>query len=107
MQTPSLTNTREKGFFWLLFFFFSHREAVSKIRWVKPGSSLHFSFGRCQRIMVPFPALHSAAKIAAFPADAHEVCAVDGDQPLPCHTHPISSAFAELKGKRRKFCQDF
>lgn len=32
--------------------------------------------------MLPSPAPRGAAKIAAFPTDAHEICAVDGDQPL-------------------------
>lgn len=111
MKSPSLVKAKEKGFFGLVlvfFFFLSKGQSAGRMSarkyWIKAGFSLQLSFGRSQPIMLPSPAPRGTAKIAAFPADAREICVVAGDQPLPCCTHPMSSGFfSELKGRKRKF----
>lgn len=100
-----------KGLFWAgfgFFFFLSKGQSAGRMSarkyWIKAGFSLQLSFGRSQPIVLPSPAPRGTAKIAAFPADAREICVVAGDQPLPCCTHPMSSGFfSELKGRKRKF----
>lgn len=109
-EIQSREGKRKRGF-WVIFvlfwgFLFVWDRMAAKNHRLKTGFSLHFRFDWTQCLMLPPLAPCSTAKIAAFFTDAHEICAVDGDQPLQQHTHPISSAFSELKGKK-KSCHAF
>lgn len=108
MQSPSLTKAKEKGFGVGLF---SAQDTVQGECWQKtsgesifsPGFSLQVRFGLVLPSLTPRP--HSPHKKktqnnpAAFSTNAPKICAVGRD-----HIHPISSAFSELRWKKREFC---